>query len=143
MPRTSNFVPAIRERSQVAPMPQQPPDSYVMQVPQQATQHVEMRTSHVDRATGFLIGNVPMMAIAAITAPIFYSWLSVAPIGFGFGFTLWLLAFAGLWFLSWVVSLAMSAEGNTLIGTLLGWWFLFREQDRRWSQYERMNNYDD
>ena len=111
---------------------------YSLRAPQGATQHIEMRTSHVDRAKGHLIFNVPMIAIVALLVPVVKAMATEAPVTVMAGLTLWFVTFAILWAGTWVVSLVISAEGIGLISELLKWKLLFREQDRRWQHYERM-----
>ena len=111
---------------------------YSRRAPQGATQHIEMRTSHVDRAKGHLIFNVPMIAIVALLVPVVKAMATEAPVTVMAGLTLWFVTFAILWAGTWVVSLVISAEGIGLISELLKWKLLFREQDRRWQHYERM-----
>ena len=111
---------------------------YSLRAPQGATQHIEMRTSHVDRAKGHLIFTVPMIAIVALLVPVVKAMATEAPVTVMAGLTLWFVTFAILWAGTWVVSLVISAEGIGLISELLKWKLLFREQDRRWQHYERM-----
>lgn len=143
--RPHNFVEPLPydapiERRRSADMYLPDAGEYSLRAPQGATQHIEMRTSHVDRAVGHLIFNVPMMAIVAILTPVLKGLVSTAPVTLMGGLTLWFITFAILWAGTWIVSLVISAEGIGLISELLKWKLLFREQDRRWQHYERMND---
>lgn len=140
MPNTNRFVPAVRHH--VAADPQPVTDEYALRSPQGATQHVEVRTSMIDRAVGHLIMNVPMLGFVAILSPVLWRLTGSAPITASFAITLWFVTFALLWAGSWALSLVMSAEGIGLISELLKWKLLFREQSHRWQYYERINDDD-
>lgn len=116
------------------------PGEYALRAPQGATQHIELRTSMVDRALGHLIANVSMLFVFSWIVPIAKAVVFQSPVTALGALTLWFMTFAILWAGTWIVSLVISAEGIGLISELLKWRLLFREQDYRWKHYERMND---
>lgn len=134
--KQNNFVPAIR-RVEMPVMPINTAIQHTIDAPAVATQHVEMKTSAVDRAQGFLLASIPLyMAFATAT-------VSVCVLGFGLPWlslptlTVFLLAFVAVWFLGYTYTLQISAEGVSLYEATEKWDVIKYEQERRWDAWER------
>lgn len=100
------------------------------------SQHiVEMRTSAVDRAKGFLISTVPLFgvfALAIVLASVFFfgvPFLSVPAL------VIFVVAFAGTWLLAYGWTLLVSAEGIAWYEARRKWDVVEREQTERWRYY--------
>lgn len=118
------------------------PGEYTVRAPQGATQHIELRTSMVDRALGHLITNVSMLFVFSWIVPIAKAVVFQSPVTALSALTLWFMTFAVLWAGTWIVALVISPEGIGLLSELLKWKLLFREQTYRWQHWERMNRDD-
>ena len=126
----SHFVPALREpeRPRIEILPAEP---IQFDVTQSATQHLELKTSSVDRAKGFSLVTGQLSAVLGIIAVI------AAVVGWGHPlFTLGTLAtfvsaYCVTWVGAWFIYNVFSVEGVSLIESLLKWKFLFREQAYR------------
>jgi len=133
----SNFVPAIPGRRELPMMPINAEINHTIGAPLSATQHIEMRTSSVDRAAGFLLASVPLYAAFATAV--------VAVVVFGFRVPLaslatlviFLLTFVAAWIIGYTYTLTVSAEGVSLFESKNKWDILKEEQRRRWEHYER------
>lgn len=109
--------------------------SHVLDVPITATQHVEMRTSAVDRAKGFLIANVPLFAAFALVVVLAAINLHGSPLLSWFAFNVFWSVFTLTWLISYIVTLAVSAEGVAWMEAHRKLRILEKEQDRRWQYY--------
>jgi hypothetical protein len=103
-----------------------------------ATQHIELRTSAVDRAKGFLIGWTPiflLFSLAIVLAAVMFVELPL----FSFAALVTLvLSFAGFWLIGWIVTLFTSAEGVSVIDALNRGAAIRNEQRDRWAYYNRI-----
>lgn len=113
--------------------------AHVIDVAPTATQHVEMKTSAVDRALGFLIANVPLFGAFALVVVLAAINLHSSPLLSWFAFNIFWTTFTLTWLISYVVTLAISAEGVAFFEAWMKWRVISREQDRRWKHYERGN----
>lgn len=139
--RTDTYVP-VSSNTQ----PQQPPtptqvQSY--QPPQQlqaqvvdvvkpsATTQTMLRTSYVDKAKGFQVATVPLAVAVGIGAALLAYLLRDTPLLSAPTFVIFWLGFLVVWVAGWVVHNLFSSDGVALTHTLLGWWFVFRQQRER------------
>lgn len=110
---------------------------HVIDVAPTATQHIEVRTSAVDRAKGFLIASLPLYAAFATAV------VGVVVLGFKVPLAslatlvIFLLAFVAAWVVGYCYTLQVSAEGVSLFEAKNKWDILKEEQRRRWEHYER------
>jgi len=111
--------------------------AHAIDVAPTATQHVEMRTSAVDRALGFLIANVPLFAAFSLVVVLAAINLHGSPLLSWFAFNWFWCTFSLSWLVSYVVTLAISAEGVAFFEAWMKWRIISREQERRWKHYER------
>ena len=112
--------------------------SHTIQVQPGVTHEIQMRTSAVDRAQGFLISNVPLFAAfgfgSLLVCVFFYSvpfWSLTALVVF------W-LTFVGAWLISYIVTLVLSAEGIAFYEAHQRWGVIKREQEERWNYYRNI-----
>lgn len=102
-----------------------------------ATQHVEMRTSAVDRALGFLIASVPLyggFALVVVLVCVFFAgvpFLSLPTL------VIFWLSFVAAWIIGYCYTLSVSAEGVSHYESRQKWDVIKEEQRRRWDHYER------
>lgn len=133
--RQTFVAPASVERYQ--PLPPEQRSAYEVAVPPTATQHIEVRTSAVDRAKGYLIASVPLYGAFAIgVVAVGVLFLGLPLWSFSAFVTLW-LSFLLAWFAGWVVTLLLSAEGVAFYEARQKWKVVEREQAERWRHYNR------
>lgn len=134
--KARNFVPAMPSR-QSAPvaMPINSQVAHVIDAAPVATQHVEMRTSAVDRAQGFLLASVPLYAMfaAAVVAVVVLGWN--VPLASMATLTIFVLSFTAAWIIGYTYTLSISPEGVSLLEAKEKWGIIRREQDYRWRYY--------
>jgi hypothetical protein len=132
-----NFVHANPHRN-VPAMPVNAEVVHTIDAPLSATQHIDMRTSAVDRAKGFLIASLPLYAAFSFLV------LLIAVVGFGiplFSIPALLIAwlsFVAAWIVGYGYTLTVSAEGVSLFEAKSKWGIIKEEQRRRWEHFERM-----
>lgn len=135
----ANFVPAVRDKPviHIEPPPRQQELTHRIDAPLSATQHVEMRTSAVDRSRGFLLASVPLYGAFALGVVL----LGVLFIGLPFwsfwSFTTFWLSFVLAWAWGYRETLAKSAEGIAHYEARRKWDVIEREQQKRWEYYEQ------
>lgn len=137
MVKRSNFVPAIASRHVMPAMPINAEIVHTIDAPLSATQHIEMRTSSVDRAAGFLIASIPLYLT--------FSGAVVAVVVFGFQvplaslatLTIFMLTFSAAWVVGYTYTLTVSAEGVSLLEAKSKWDVIRYEQQRRWAHFEK------
>ncbi len=139
-----NGVPeSIRRVNFVTPAPAvQPtrveilPPTYDLPVVQPSSRaDVEIHGTYRDRAAGFQLVTLPLAGAVAVgslivgivgfSVPVF----SVAALAWLWG------GFLVTWLAAWLVHNVVSPDGNAVLHTLFGWWYLFREQDERHKRY--------
>lgn len=92
---------------------------------------VHLRTTYKDRAEGFNTKVRWLSFVLAVTVSIAVVNLRDVP------WMSWTLAmyfvttFCLTWTIAYIVDTINSPDGNVLMHTLLGWWFVFREQNER------------
>lgn len=134
----TNFVPAPIRRETPA-LPVEAEIVHTIDAVPNATQHVEMRTSAVDRVQGYLIASVPMYALfgTATVALCVLGWnvplYSLATL------TIFTLAFLAAWVIGYAWTLHVSAEGVSLFEAKQKWDIIHREQDRRWDAWNQIH----
>lgn len=129
----NNFVPAIPQK------PAPPSRSEVIlsiEAPLTSTQHTEIKTSHQDRAWGFLITTVPLNTGFGLVV--------VSAVVAGWGIPVWSLAalsifglaFMATWLIAFGWSLQNSPENIAMLEAREKWKLLNKERDRFWEGHE-------
>jgi hypothetical protein len=85
--------------------------AYTLDVVTQSTQHIEMRTSAVDRAQGFLIANVPLFGAFALGVWLLSGLMTTSGFFTLTGLVILWLSFVAAWLASYYYTLQVSAEG--------------------------------
>jgi hypothetical protein len=130
---TTAIVPAKRGEM-VKPLPQQQGPVVARRIvepldinlPQQSTMAVDMRTSAVDRAQGFSIETHQLSAVTGLLAVL------VAVVGFGHPFlalgTLWTfgLWYGLVWLAAWLFHRIVSPEGLAFFNAIMMWRYINR-----------------
>lgn len=135
-PRRQTFVPAA-PKQRIIKMPDTVA-AYSIEAPLSAIQSVEMRTSSVDRAKGYLLRMIPLFAtvalLAVLTAVYFADWpfLSLA------SFLLYWTVFAICWLISYIHDMSISPEGVSYFEARSKWGVIREEQRQRWNHYNRL-----
>lgn len=136
--RPSNFVPAIvNQRRDLPAMPINSEVTMTIDAPLSATQHIEMRTSSVDRAKGFLLASVPLYLTfsAAIVAVVVFGFQ--VPLASLATLAIFMLMFVAAWIVGYTYTLTVSAEGVSLLEAKAKWDVIRYEQQRRWAHFEK------
>ena len=135
----ANYVPALPAtvRRNDLPMPVQTNVVHAIDAAPLATQHVEVKTSAVDRAKGFLIASVPLYAgfATAVAGVCIVGWS--VPLFSLATFLIFWLSFIGAWVVGYAYTLNVSAEGVSHYEARQKWQIIKREQEYRWRHYER------
>ncbi len=136
--RPHNYVPAIHEqqRTQVGIAPRYEV-LHQIDAPLSATQHVEMRTSAVDRAKGFLIASTPLYAAFGVGAVLVGVLFFQVPFWSFWAFSIFWLSFVLAWLWGYWQTLEKSAEGIAHYEARRKWDVIAEEQRRRWEYYDR------
>lgn len=147
MVKRSNFVaPAeittVAKRGPAQLLPVQE-TSHTLDVPMQATQHIEMKTSAVDRSKGFLIANVPLFGAFAVGVWLLSGLVTSTPLLSFLGLCILWSSFVLAWLASYAYTLHMSVEGVSMWEARAKWRVIAEEQRRRWEYYERIEGDDD
>ena len=140
-----NFVGAGQQTTALAKRPRMevlpPADTrHTIDVPMQATQHVEMKTSAVDRSLGFLIASVPLyggFALLVLLVSIFFAGVPFLSLS---ALVIFWLSFVAAWVLGYAYTLSVSAEGVSHYEARQKWDVIKTEQRRRWEHYERLTD---
>ena len=117
----------------VRPQPQQTPvvarrivEPLDINLPQQSTMAVDMRTSAIDRAQGFSIETHQLSAVTGLLAVL------VAVVGFGHPFlamsTLWTFGvwYTIVWLAAWLFHRIVSPEGLAFFNSIMMWRYIDR-----------------
>lgn len=99
-----------------------------------ATQYVEVKTSAVDRAQGFLIASVPRTFAFALTVTLLS--IVVGGVTLAASFVILFSVFTVTELISYAITLLMSAEGVSLYEARQKWQVIKREQKNRWEHYK-------
>lgn len=116
--------------------------NHTLDVPLSSSQHIEMKTSAVDRSKGFLIANVPMFAAFALGVWLLTGLLTETPLLSFLGFCVLWLSFVLAWLASYAYTLHVSAEGIAMWEAKAKWGVIKEEQRRRWEHYDRLTTED-
>ena len=111
---------------------------HTIDVPMQATQHIEMKTSAVDRSKGFLIANVPLFGAFALGVWLLSGLVTATPLFSFLGLCILWSSFVLAWLLSYYYTLRVSAEGIAMFEAKSKWQVVKEEQRRRWAHYEKL-----
>ncbi len=140
--KTNNYVPALR-RVQMPAMPIDAEIRHTIDVPATATQHIEVKTSAVDRAQGFLLATVPAYAIFATAVLAICVMMWDVPLWSLPALVILALAFLAAWVLGYTYTLQISAEGVSFFEATEKWNIIRVEQQKRWEQWERQKEVND
>lgn len=130
----SHFTPALARRDP-PPAPINAAVTHTIDVAPNATQHVELRTSAVDRALGFAIETAPLTAGFAVVV------VGICVIGFGVPLMslptliITFTVFAVVYTITYLYHLSISPEGVSLYEAQRKWNAIDREHDRRWAAW--------
>lgn len=111
--------------------------SHTLDVPMQSTQHIEMKTSAVDRAKGYLIATLPLLAAFALGVWLLAGLVTATPLFSFLGLCILWSSFVLAWVASYWFTLHVSAEGVSMYEARSKWGILREEQRRRWEYYEK------
>jgi fatty acid desaturase len=109
---------------------------HTIDVQPSATQHIEMKTSAVDRSKGFLIATVPLFAAFAVGAVLIAYIAFNVPVLSAAMLAIFWLTFVLAWAASYIYTLAISAEGIARYEAGQKWQVIKREQTERWNYYK-------
>lgn len=138
--RRTQYTPATPEcttalaRTHKMEAPAQPP--MVLEVTPTATSHIDMRTSAVDRAKGFLIASMPRtfaFSLAVTVAGIVLAGWSLAV-----ALVILFATFSVVELGSYIFTLLVSAEGTAHYEARQKWAVIKREQAERWAHYQKL-----
>lgn len=135
-PPKSRFTPVLARREPPA-APINASVTHTIDATPSATQHIELRTSAVDRALGFAIATSPLAAGFAVVV------VGICVLGFGVPMLslptliITFTVFATVWTIAYLYTLSISAEGVSMYEAQEKWNILREEQRRRWAYYER------
>jgi hypothetical protein len=135
---SQKFVPAGPVRRQIPPPPLNASVNHTIDAAPVATQHVEMKTSAVDRSLGFLIASVPLyagFALLVLLVSIFFSGVPLLSLP---ALVIFWLSFVAAWVVGYCYTLSVSAEGVSHYEARNKWAVIREEQRRRWEHYERL-----
>lgn len=111
--------------------------SHRLDVNPNATTHIEMQTSAVDRAKGFLIASVPLYGAFALGVVLLAILLTNVPFWSFWAFCIFWLSFVLAWVWGYRATLMKSAEGIAHLEANRKWDVIEEEQRQRWAHYER------
>jgi len=136
---TANYVPALPAKRQPTDVELMPRYEVLHQIdaPLSATQHVDMRTSAVDRSFGFLLASVPLYLAFALGVLLLTVLFTDTPFFSFWAFAIFWLSFVLAWVWGYRETLMKSAEGVAFYESQRKWDVIEEEQRRRWEHYER------
>lgn len=130
-------ITAVAKRGPAQVLPVQD-TRHTIDVPLAATQHIEMKTSAVDRSKGFLIANVPLFGAFALGVWLLSGLLTTMPLFSFAGLVIMWSSFVLAWLASYFYTLHTSAEGTAHWEARQKWSVIKEEQRRRWAHYEAL-----
>lgn len=136
-PNTSSYVPQIRRRDPIRIEPNYHVEHRI-DAPLSATQHVDMRTSAVDRSKGFLIAATPLYLAFGVGAVLLGVLFFDVPVWSFWSFATFWLSFVAAWMFGYWQTLEKSAEGISHYEARRKWDIIAEEQRRRWDHYENL-----
>ena len=134
---TNGQTTAIARRPRMEVLPVQD-TRHTIDVPMQSTQHIEMKTSAVDRSKGFLIANVPLFGAFALGVWLLSGLVTTTPLFSFLGLCILWSSFVLAWLASYYYTLRVSAEGIAMFEAKSKWNVIREEQKRRWAHYDRL-----
>jgi hypothetical protein len=135
--RPINFVEPYQDRQAIQLAPKNEV-LHTLDLPLSATQHIELRTSAVDRAKGFLIASVPLYMAFALGVLLLSVLFAGVPFWSFWGLSVFWLSFVLAWLWGYRETLIRSAEGIAHYEAKRKWDVVEREQEKRWEHYDRM-----
>jgi hypothetical protein len=135
---SQKYVPAGPVRRDLPAMPLNASVNHTIDAAPVATQHVEMKTSAVDRSLGFLIASVPLyagFALLVLLVSIFFGGVPFLSLP---ALVIFWLSFVAAWIIGYAYTLSISAEGVSHYESRQKWAVIREEQKRRWQHYERL-----
>lgn len=133
----ASYVPALR-KPQTVDIGQNYQIGHTIDAPLSSTQHVEMRTSAVDRSKGFLLASVPLYAAFALGVVLMGVLFTGYPFWSFWSFAIFWLSFVLAWAWGYWQTLEKSAEGVAHYEARQKWGVIKDEHRRRWDHYERL-----
>lgn len=134
-PRPTNFVSI--------PQAQQPvrfaPHQVDLAINHPTTQHVELRTSAVDRAQGFQWMITPISVVVAILAVLVSIAFENEFLSFWTILIFW-SSFCLVYVAGWILTAVVTPEFVSLLSTWRQWNVIEKEQDKRWQHYEKQTD---
>ena len=130
----TNFVPVAMQREAPA-APINAEVVHTINATPSATQHIELRTSAVDRALGFAIATSPLAAGFAVVV------VGICVLGFGVPLLslptliITFTVFAIVWTIAYLYTLSISAEGVSMFEAQERWGVIKTEQQLRWQAW--------
>jgi hypothetical protein len=112
--------------------------SHTIDVRPNALSSIDMQTSAVDRAKGFLISTVPLFVGLATLSTLAAAYLFELPILCFATTVIFWLTFIGAWLAAYVYTLRVSAEGIALFEARSKWDVIKKEQEERWAYIHRL-----
>jgi hypothetical protein len=137
--RPSNFVTVVPEKQRVLPPASLSIVEHNLGVVPTATQHIEMRTSAVDRAEGYLLETSTLCLVFSLALVLGVRYWNQWPLLSAGMYLSTLIIFAVLWGGSYVLHKLLSAEGVSLFEAKRKWDLLNKEQAARWRYYRELN----
>ena len=126
---SQKFVPAAPlARRQAPAMPLNASVNHTIDAAPVATQHVEMRTSAVDRSLGFLIASVPLYAGFALVVLLVSVFFAGVPFLSLPALVIFWLSFVAAWIVGYTYTLSVSAEGVSRYEATQKWAVIREEQ---------------
>lgn len=134
--KPTNYVSALdrQEPIQLAPRHEV---SHIIDVPMNATQHIEMKTSAVDRSLGFLLASVPLYLAFALGVVLLTVLFTSTPFFSFWSLAIFWLSFVLAWLWGYRETLMKSAEGIAYMEAMRKWDVIEHEQEKRWEHYDR------
>ena len=136
-PAAPTEIAAVAKRGPATLLPVQD-TRHTIDVPLAATQHIEMKTSAVDRSKGFLIANVPLFGAFALGVWLLSGFLTTLPLFSFAGLVIMWSSFVLAWLASYFYTLMTSAEGTAHFEARQKWAVIKEEQRRRWEHYDSL-----
>ncbi len=136
-PAAPTEIAAVAKRGPATLLPVQD-TRHTIDVPLAATQHIEMKTSAVDRSKGFLIANVPLFGAFALGVWLLSGFLTTLPLFSFAGLVIMWSSFVLAWLASYAYTLHTSAEGTAHWEARQKWSVIKEEQRRRWEHYDSL-----
>lgn len=137
-PAAPTEVTALAKRGPATILPVQD-TRHTLDIPLAATQHIEMKTSAVDRSKGFLIANVPLFGAFALGVWLLSGLLTTTPLFSFAGLVIMWSSFVLAWLASYAYTLHTSAEGTAHYEARQKWAVIKEEQRRRWEHYNQIS----